>query len=349
MKNLKRFIKSPVNAYFLVTTILIFYLIRRDQYRSDDPEQSKKQGSKQQMNSAEHPLPQKSYLQDLSDPFKKFPKVVPHACVNISQSYLQDVWSVMCVNNPDFNDIGREIFFNHQWESWLTNHIVKGMINYPSAVLLDIGSNIGPHSLTVAGMEREVVVLDAVYYNLALISMSHKMTNKGKIKILYNSISDKEGEELYPYLEGQHQHMAGATYLVSKESLDSGKYKWDEVIGPPAVSVTTRQIFNDISSDVIIIKIDVEGHECKALPNDILNRSTGKYVPYIFMEWANLRLNRHHTCDQYQEFLKSFIDNGYFPHKADSSLVPVTLETHIEWFDVIWIHKDALPIVEQKV
>merc|ERR1719232_1952812 len=171
------------------------------------------------MNSPEHPLPQRSYLQDLSDPFKKFPKVVPHACVNISQSYLQDVWSVMCVNNPDFNDIGREIFFNHQWESWLTNHIVKGMINYPSAVL----------------------------YNLALISMSHKMTNKGKIKILYNSISDKEGEELYPYLEGQHQHMAGATYLVSKESLDSGKYKWDEVIGPPAVSVTTRQIFNDIS------------------------------------------------------------------------------------------------------
>ena len=32
--------------------------------------------------------------------------------------------------------------------------------------LPDIGSNIGPHSLTVAGMEREVVVLDAVYYNL---------------------------------------------------------------------------------------------------------------------------------------------------------------------------------------
>ena len=87
----------------------------------------------------------------------------------------------------------------------------------------------------------------------------------------------------------------------------------------------------------------------KALPNEILNRSTGKYVPYIFMEWANLRLNRHNTCDQYQEFLKSFTDNGYFPHKADSSLVPVTLETHVEWFDVIWIHKDALPIVAPKV
>ena len=57
--------------------------------------------------------------------------------------------------------------------------------------------------------------------------------------------------------------MAGATYLVTKESLNSGKYSWDEVIGPPAVSVTTKQIFNDIATDVIIIKIDVEGHECK--------------------------------------------------------------------------------------
>ena len=55
-------------------------------------------------------------------------------------------------------------------------------------VMTDIGSNIGPHSLTVAAMQREVVVVDAVFYNLALISLSHKITNKGKVKILYNSI-----------------------------------------------------------------------------------------------------------------------------------------------------------------
>ena len=57
--------------------------------------------------------------------------------------------------------------------------------------MLDIGSNIGPHSLTVAAMEREVVVVDAVIYNLALISISHKMTNKGKVNILYNSIRQR--------------------------------------------------------------------------------------------------------------------------------------------------------------
>ena len=84
--------------------------------------------------------------------------------------------------------------------------------------------------------------------------------------------------------QAQHQNMAGATYLVSKESLDAGQYKWEEVIGPPAVSTTTREIFDSIKADTVVIKIDVEGHECKALLPEILDQSTGKFVPYIFME-----------------------------------------------------------------
>ena len=62
------------------------------------------------------------------------------------------------------------------------------------------------------------------------------------------------------------------------------------------------------------------------------------------MEWANLRLNRHHTCDHYQQFLESFTSNGYAPHEP-GTLVPVKIETHMDWFDVVWIHKDAAKIV----
>ena len=67
---------------------------------------------------------------------RDFPRVTPHGCVNNSQSFLPDVWTIICVNNPDFNDIGREVFNNGAWEAWLTNHIVKAMLNYPGAVLL---------------------------------------------------------------------------------------------------------------------------------------------------------------------------------------------------------------------
>ena len=94
--------------------------------------------------------------------------------------------------------------------------------------------------------------------------------------------------------------MAGATYLVSKESLDSGKYKWDEVIGPPAVSVTTRQIFNDISSDVIIIKIDVEGHECKVFYELIHSTKSSTYpssTPQCFRsQYTPLSINLTSKC-----------------------------------------------------
>ena len=74
-------------------------------------------------------------------------------------------------------------------------------------------------------MEREVVVVDAVYYNLALLLESHRRTRKGRVRILYNAVSDKSGQLLYPYLEEKYRERgwAGATYLVSKEDLDSGK------------------------------------------------------------------------------------------------------------------------------
>ena len=86
----------------------------------------------------------------------------------------------------------------------------------------------------------------------------------------------------------------------------------------------------------------------QALQPQILNQSTGKYVPYIFMEWANLRLNRHHTCDKYQEFIDSFTNSDYSPYEP-GSLAPVKLSTHTDWFDVVWIHKDAVKIAVWKV
>ena len=126
----------------------------------------------------------------------------------MSQSFVKEAWTIVCVNDPQFNDIAREIFFNAAWESWLSDHLVKAMINYPDAVLLgkpfiinnvvtrqcalrpffdgdeghccilncldisDIGSNIGPHSLTVAAMDREVVVLDG-----NMVGLLHKISD----------------------------------------------------------------------------------------------------------------------------------------------------------------------------
>ena len=83
------------------------------------------------------------------------------------------------------------------------------------------------------------------------------------------------------------RHEIGAFTMIVIYSRTSGKPSFqalDQVIGPPAVSTTTAEIFREIAADTVIIKIDVEGHECKALLPEILDQSTGKFVPYIFME-----------------------------------------------------------------
>ena len=47
-------------------------------------------------------------------------------------------------------------------------------------------------------------------------------------------------------------------------STSGGKYSWENVVAPPAVSGTTREIFDTIKADTVVIKIDIEGYECKA-------------------------------------------------------------------------------------
>lgn len=75
------------------------------------------------------------FLKDMSNPFKAFPKTIPHACLNKSQSVYEEYWTMICVHNPEVHDISRALL-DSEWESWLTNHIVHAMMNYPNAVLL---------------------------------------------------------------------------------------------------------------------------------------------------------------------------------------------------------------------
>ena len=38
----------------------------------------------------------------------------------------------------------------------------------------------------------------------------------------------------------------------------------------------------------MILKIDIEGYECKALTEEIIMGSSGKRIPFIFLEWGQL-------------------------------------------------------------
>ena len=55
---------------------------------------------------------------------------------------------------------------------------------------------------------------------------------------------------------------AGATRLLTKEQLDSGEFDSEKVSAPPVNSVTTVDIFKTVRSEVVVLKVDIEGFEC---------------------------------------------------------------------------------------
>ena len=60
---------------------------------------------------------------------------------------------------------------------------------YPSAVFLDLGSNIGMYTLVIATMRRKVIAVDADPKNLAYIRQSLAIEKTTKyVDLIYNAI-----------------------------------------------------------------------------------------------------------------------------------------------------------------
>ena len=84
----------------------------------------------------------------------------------------------------------------------------------------------------------------------------------------------------------------------------------------PLKSIKLEDIINYIESDIVILKIDIESYECKALQPNILLNKLGKFIPYIFIEWKQLPGNDR-TCPQFSEWVKLFYDGGYLPYSGE--------------------------------
>ena len=72
-----------------------------------------------------------------------------------------------------------------------------------------------------------------------------------------------------------------------------------------------KDILETIESKEIILKIDIEGYECKALQPEILLNKVGKFIPFIIIEWSHLKGN-----PVFRKWVKNFYDGGYVPRHA---------------------------------
>ena len=99
-------------------------------------------------------------------------------------------------------------------------------------------------------------------------------------------------------------------------------------------SIRVEDVLEVIDADIVIMKIDIEGYECKvdithitsmlkyvwiimkALQPEILMNRRGKFIPFIFIEWGTLYTRQEAVCPEYNDWVQLFVKGGYQPANA---------------------------------
>ncbi|XP_023339522.1 uncharacterized protein LOC111709836 [Eurytemora carolleeae] len=261
------------------------------------------------------------------------PIVFPHSCIRTPRITSRAVDFILCIKHNEL--ISNEILRKGMFHGAAVTVMMDLLANYPNGTLLDLGSNLGSFSVAAAAFNYSVVSVDPFLHNHAYSRLSTSLLGSQKyVTYIQNTVSNGT-EPLYPWFREPTNQ--GRIFFVNKESADKLPV---EEIGSPVHPVNLEDILETITTEILIIKIDIEGHECKALLPFLERPEKTKYVPYIMMEWVIIRRNREGLCPNLKQLVKAFLQAGYFP--VGMNLRRVSLKTAKYWDDVIWVHQQAI-------
>jgi len=280
------------------------------------------------------------------------PKVVPDECLRVGYHTKKgdsEVDYIVCLKEKELiTDFIKE---KGIWEPEYVKGIVNAISLYPKAAYLDIGSNVGPHVCLAAKLTASVYAVDPSKENLAMLSTSLLLEGTSSHAVFINNIVSDENTELFAFQ--QDPVNTGGTNFLKKEALKGRMNFANESSMGSLRSVTFQQILDFIPEENIILKIDVEGSECKVLNEFLHKEKKQKFIPFILMEWRSVQRNWEGLCHDLRSFIQGFQKAGYSPFTVGflSSVKQISesdLKNHI---DVLWIHKNAktsLDIVSKK-
>jgi len=268
---------------------------------------------------------------------KKFPSVNPYKCVQTATMHA-GIKTTICVKPVSVDKfVSGSILSQGVWEKNIVNLVLKALEFYPSASFLDVGANIGIYTVLAAAAGRRVVAVDAVMENLAYISTSLNQSNTGHfVSLLNNPVSDKV-EVLYPVTDNKDNQ--GGTRLVPGDAINSDT----RVTGPAVNTTTLSNVLKFTNANSVILKMDVEGFECKVLHPYLLHgQSPHVFLPYIILEWMHIKVNLDSNCPDLAGLVDSLFDSGYDPFDLyTEKRIDRTKTDWKSYTDVLWVHKDA--------
>ncbi|KAL3884725.1 hypothetical protein ACJMK2_025002 [Sinanodonta woodiana] len=263
---------------------------------------------------------------------------------------------VQTATNPRFNiclyGLNEDLFVSKAirteglWANDLTLKLRAALTLYPNATFVDIGANIGYFTLYACTLSKSVVAIEAARRSAKMVYKGLALNNcKGNVILLNNALSN--ARTVVQMAENTGINMGGLA-IAKEESTANDKISpadqsWIEAI-------TMDDMLSYIVSKDVVIKMDIEGYECKALESS-QKFFQEKTVHYIFMEWLVVRdrLRLPNTAcppDAAQKMVDRLASMGFIPAEYNPKQRPLNVKKMTSWTanDIVWHRKGSPPV-----
>jgi len=213
------------------------------------------------------------------------PSPNPYKCVE-SLEYLNNSF-IICLKDPILDKFVSAVFNSYErYDPLMMSDFLSAINQFPDAYVIDIGCNLGPYTMLASSTGHDVIAVDPLPENHALLYNSIVLNGVDHIVTqVMNSVSD-EHSSFFAFQEEAGN--PGNTLMVKANNLQADKANSVRK-GYQIKSVLFQQLLDLIPSNLpVVIKMDVEGYECKVLQKFLSGEDKSHFVPVIMMETVTL-------------------------------------------------------------
>ena len=247
----------------------------------------------------------------------------------------QDFFGLVYTGNAA-NYIDRIVFLCGAYEKFMLFFLedIVSSLSLGDGIFIDIGANVGNHTLYMSRLMREVHAFEP--YDTVLNELQKKI-RMNRIKNVYSHRIGLSNQcKILPFYSPQGKNLGTGSFCP--EFKDGGQFY-------KSLPVTTGDLFfreNDIEN-IKIIKIDVEGHERQVLEG--LAKTLSLYRPIILFEMSP---ETSRCFDNTSKFSERFPINYHFLRfkKADRDSGKYKLAKYM--FGQDYKYQDVIAIPDEK-
>lgn len=178
------------------------------------------------------------------------------------------------------DNIGDSVIANGWYEDSLLFAIFEGLLagrreHFASGLALDVGANIGNHTLWFSKIFSRVVAFEPNPICYRLLEANLLLNEVGNVVPMPSGLSDHPGRTAFYMNRGGNIGNSGVNSGYVKDA--GATFDVDLVVGD---DVLTKEILGGLAVD--LLKIDVEGHELAALRG--LSRILRDHQPIVLFE-----------------------------------------------------------------